>query len=137
MDTSAIAAVMNKNDQFHKKAVAFYEKILEQEYSLVLTSFVIAETHALLLKNTHNNTLGLKWLNTVAYHAFHVVPIDTKDEKESIQLLNAYSDKEWSLTDALSFRVMEKFSIKYYFSFDDDFRQMGKFLDITYYLDKN
>jgi uncharacterized protein len=136
-DTSAIAAIMNKNDQFHKKAVTFYKKILEEEYSLVLTNFVIAETHALLLKNTHDSSLGLKWLGEVAYQAFHIIRPDETDEKEAIKLLTKYDDKAWSLTDALSFRIMEKFSIDYYFSFDGDFKQIGKFLDITDYLDKN
>ncbi|HVF69911.1 MAG TPA: PIN domain-containing protein [Xanthomonadales bacterium] len=137
IDTSAIAAIMNKNDQFHKKAITFYNKILEAEYSLVLTNFIIAETHALLLKNTHDSSLGLKWLGEAAYQAFHVIRPDETDEKEAIKLLTKYDDKAWSLTDALSFRIMEKFSIAYYFSFDGDFKQIGKFLDITDYLDKN
>ena len=137
IDTSAIAAIMNKNDQFHKKAVSFYTKILDEEYSLVLTNFIIAETHALLLKSTHDGSLGLKWLGEVAYQAFHIIRPDESDEKEGIKLLTKYDDKIWSFTDSLSFRTMEKFSIEYYFSFDKDFKQIGKFLDITEYLDKN
>lgn len=137
IDTSAIAAVMNKSDQFHKKAVTFYERIIKERYSLVLTNFVVAETHALLLKNTHNIPLGLKWLNKVAYDAFHVIRPNERDEQEAIRLIAVYVDKQISLVDALSFCIMEKFSIKYYFSFDYDFRQIGKFLDITEYLDKN
>jgi predicted nucleic acid-binding protein len=56
------------------------------------------------------------------------------EEKEAVQLLTNHRDKLWSLVDALSFTIMEKLTIPYYFSFDEDFRQTGKFVDVTRYL---
>jgi predicted nucleic acid-binding protein len=133
VDTSAIAAVLNEGDQYHTEAVRGYKALIEKSYSRVLTNFVIAETHALLLNTTHNTTLGLTWLREVAYTDFTVIR-PSKTEEEAVQLLTNHKDKLWSLVDALSFTVMEKLTIPYYFSFDDDFRQTGKFLDITRYL---
>jgi predicted nucleic acid-binding protein len=36
-----------------------------------------------------------------------------------------YTDKEWSLADAISFAVMQRLRIDIAFSFDSDFRQYG------------
>jgi Predicted nucleic acid-binding protein, contains PIN domain len=76
VDTSSLAAIMNKSDQFHQKAVGVYKKLLDNDYSLVTTNFIIAETHALLLKNTNDINLGLKWLGQIAFQAFHVIHPD-------------------------------------------------------------
>ena len=134
VDTSEIAAVMNESDQYHEEAVRGYRALIEKRYSRILTNFVIAETHALLLNTTHNTALGLKWLREVAYTDFTVIRPSKSEEEEAVQLLTNHRDKLWSLVDALSFTIMEKLTIPYYFSFDEDFRQTGKFLDITRYL---
>jgi len=133
VDTSAIAAVINEADQYHRKAVKLYKELVENKYSLVITNFVIAETHALLLANTHKIALGLQWLLNVAYKDFMVVRPGKSEEEEAVKLLTMCKDKQWSLVDALSFTIMEKLFIPYYFSFDGDFRQTGKFLDIADY----
>ena len=134
IDTSAIAAVMNRTDQYHKEAVRIYKEIIVNDYSAVLTNFIIAETHALILNTTHNISLGLEWLMEAAYKDFTVVRPSKNEELEAVNLLAMYKDKQWSLVDAISFTIMEKLSIPYYFSFDEDFRQTGKFLDITSYI---
>jgi predicted nucleic acid-binding protein len=135
VDTSAIAAVMNETDQHHDEAVRRYKEIVEKGYGMILTNFVIAETHALLLNITRNIPLGLQWLREVAYTDFTVVRPSKTEEEEAVQLLSTHKDKLWSLVDTLSFTIMEKLTIPYYFSFDEDFRQTGKFLDIAHYLD--
>jgi predicted nucleic acid-binding protein len=137
VDTSAIAAVMNKTDQYHMQAVTQYKALVTNGYSLVITNFVIAETHALLLHTTQNISLGLRWLMEVAYTDFTVVRPSATEEEAAKKLLTTHTDKEWSLVDALSFTVMEKLAIPYYFSFDDDFRQTGKFFDITRYVERD
>jgi uncharacterized protein len=134
VDTSAIAAVLNKRDQYHTEARQGYTRLVEKGYSLVLTNFVIAEIHALLLKTTQNTALGLKWLREVAYTDFTVIRPSKTEEEEAVRLLTTHRDKLWSMVDAVSFIVMEKFTIPYYFSFDEDFQQSGKYLDITRYI---
>ena len=52
VDTSAIAAVLNESDQHHAGAVRGYKALIEKGYSRILTNFVIAETHALLLNTS-------------------------------------------------------------------------------------
>jgi len=136
VDTSAIAAVMNKTDINHKKAIQVYKSILEKRFSKIITNFVIAETHALLLNKTNNIKLGLHWLQENAYNNYYVIRITKTDEEDAVRLLSKHFDKQWSMVDALSFTIMEKLDIAYYFSFDKDFRQTGKFLDIAQYLEE-
>ena len=135
VDTSAIAAVMNETDQHHTEAVRGFNHLVEKSYSLVLTNFVVAETHALFVNTTRNTALGLKWLREVAFIDFTVIRPSKPEEQEAIQLLSIHRDKLWSMVDTVSFVIMEKFTISYYFSFDEDFLQTGKFLDVTRYID--
>src|SRR3989442_1415991 len=111
VDTSAIAAVLNEGDQYHTQAVRGYKALVAKGYSRVLTNFVIAETHALLLNTTHNTALGLKWLREIAYTDFTVIRPSKIEEEEAVQLLSNHRDKLWSLVDALSFTVIEKLTI--------------------------
>ena len=89
VDTSAIAAVLNEGDQYHTQAVRGYKALVAKGYSRVLTNFVIAETHALLLNTTHNTALGLKWLREIAYTDFTVIRPSKIEEEEAVQLLRA------------------------------------------------
>jgi len=132
VDSSAIYAVLSNKDPHHAKAQKIFKQIQVRSYSLVLTNFVIAETHALLLNRTRRIDVSLHFLNKIAYgRTFKVVRPSIEQEALAISELNKYQDKKWSLTDMLSFIVMEQNGIPYYFSFDTDFKQTEKFVDIT------
>jgi predicted nucleic acid-binding protein len=48
VDTSALLAVMDKDDAVHKEAKALWKQITEQRATLVTTNYVVLETVALL-----------------------------------------------------------------------------------------
>ena len=48
-----------------------------------------------------------------------------EDERHAREIVYRYLDKDFSLTDALSFAVMRRLHIATAFSFDSDFRQFG------------
>jgi uncharacterized protein len=48
-----------------------------------------------------------------------------EDEASARATIYRYTDKTFSLTDAISFVVMERLGITTPFTFDDDFRQYG------------
>lgn len=132
VDSSAIYAVLNNKDLNHKKAQEIFKHAQNRKYSLVLTNFVIAETHALLLNRTRRIDVALHFLNKVAYSkTFKIIRPNITQEAFALRELNKYRDKEWSFTDMLSFVVMEQNNILYYFSFDRDFTQTEKFVDIV------
>lgn len=129
IDTSAILALMSSTDSDHKEAELIYKKIAT-EYKLILTNFVIAETHALILSRMKNIKIASQWLSESAYKEFNVIRPEKDVELEAIKQINKYNDKDYSLTDMLSFLTMEKLEIKYFFSFDRHFTQISKFADI-------
>lgn len=136
IDSSAIYSLLNKKDLYHPKAQEVFTRLQEQRYSMVLTNFVIAETHALLLNRTRRIDIALHFLNTIAYAAFKVIRPSIAQEARAVTQLNTYRDKDWSFTDMVSFVVMEEQGIPYYFSFDTDFKQTEKFVDIAVLLSK-
>ena len=47
------------------------------------------------------------------------------DEKKAKEIIQRYTDKEFSYTDATSFSVMERLGITSAFAFDIQFKQYG------------
>jgi predicted nucleic acid-binding protein len=54
-----------------------------------------------------------------------IVRVTEADEERALALIGRYRDKDFTITDATSFVVMERLSIATAFTFDDDFRQYG------------
>lgn len=54
-----------------------------------------------------------------------IVRVTTADEARGREILRRYSEKDFSLTDATSFSVMERLGIGLAFTFDRDFEQYG------------
>ncbi len=56
-----------------------------------------------------------------------MVRTSAKSEARAKEILVRYTDKAWSLCDALSFATMEENGVRLAFTFDDHFRQYGRF----------
>ncbi len=54
-----------------------------------------------------------------------VVRVSARDERRAREIIERYDDKEFSLTDAISFAVMERLRIGSAFTFDRHFAQYG------------
>lgn len=54
-----------------------------------------------------------------------VLRVREDDEATGLAIIRRYRDKEFSMTDATSFAVMERLRLHWAFSFDSDFRQYG------------
>ncbi len=135
IDTSAIAAITNKNDEKHVLADKVYKKLLKFKFNFILTNFVIAETHALLL--SINFQIATDWLFNSAYKDFNVYRPEEHIEIEAVNEIKKYQDKDFSLTDMLSFLTMDKAGVQYYFAYDKHFKQIGRFLDVSVFLKSN
>jgi len=49
------------------------------------------------------------------------------EEERAKDILVRYSDKDWSLCDAISFAVLESRGVRTAFSFDAHFKRFGRF----------
>ena len=125
VDTSAWVAVVNRQDQYHTTAVPFYKKALKNYGQLLTTNLVAAETYVLLrLESGLDVALGW-WEKISTSLKIQVVYIDPDITTEAVKLLRKFDDQTFSLTDAVSFKVMERGGIEEAFAFDVHFQVAG------------
>lgn len=121
VDTSALYALLDKDDGYHRKAVSLLHSLPRRGLSPVLTNFIAAECHALLLSRLGAGT-ARGWL---LKQSWPVEPVNLHDEERAKEIIRRYTDKTFSYTDATSFAVMERLGIREAFAFDPHFQQYG------------
>lgn len=124
LDTSAYYALIDTAENTHRKAQEIQHRLIAERWRLITTNFILAETHALVLSRLGYHT-ALRILQDIDTSSTAIVRITLADEREARELLVKYDDKRFSLTDALSFAVMERLSISHAFTFDRNFMQYG------------
>jgi predicted nucleic acid-binding protein len=87
----------------------------------MVTNFIVAETHALILARLGAD-LARAWLQNLHWPVERVSAID---EDRARAIIYAFMDKTFSYTDATTFAVMERMKLEYAFSFDRHFKQFG------------
>jgi uncharacterized protein len=124
-DTSSLAALIYERDQNHPQAVSIFRSLNAHSVQFVLTNFIRAETHALLLTRA-SHYVADRFLASLTTTPSNVLfRVTEADEQKALELIERYKDKDFSITDATSFAVMERLGIDHALSFDDDFRQYG------------
>lgn len=121
VDTSAVYALVDRSDRWHSTAKAALESLRSARSEPLLTNFILAECHALLLARL-GAPLARNWL---LGNVWAVQRVTADDEGEAISIISQYSDKTFSYADATSFAVMERLRIRRAFAFDPHFRQYG------------
>ena len=121
VDTSAIAALLIKNDSNHVLSVNILKDLTEQCDELIISNFIVAETYNLLAARTRPD-IARRWF---LGNTWSVEPITNPDEKKAKSIIEKYEDKDFSYTDATSFAIMERLKITKAFSFDRHFEQYG------------
>lgn len=124
VDSSGYYAVIDRDDDAHADVMRELARLEREHWRLVTSNYVIAETHALVL-NRVGRTPALTFLRSFATRRTEVIRIDEDDERNARAIIERYTDKRFSLTDATSFAVMERLGIAYAFTFDSDFVQYG------------
>ena len=123
VDTSAFLAVLGKDDGNHARARTAWGDLLEQRTPLVTSSYVLAETLAIL-----QHRMGLD-----AVRVFHndIHPILTIEwvadglHEKGIGGVLVARRRDLSLVDCVSFDVMRQRGIRKVFAFDAHFEEQG------------
>ena len=102
-DTAFYVALANRKDSLHDRAVAFFDEFAGQ---LVTTQFVLLE-----VANFHSRSaLRQPFLNLhariVSDPNTETIPADPSLFDRGLELFSERPDKDWSLTDCISFAVM-------------------------------
>lgn len=123
-DSSAYFALLDRRDQCHAEARAIQERLIRQRAHLFTTNLVVAETHALLLTRL-SHAIATAFLRSMEKGSTTVIWVTPADVDGARELIYRYDDKDFSLTDATSFVVMERAGIATAFTFDHHFAQYG------------
>ena len=124
IDTSAFFALIDPRDAQHITALAIRERLIAEKWRLFTTNFILAETHALLLARL-GRVVALKSIQAIDRSNTNVVRVVSADEGEARAIITQYNDKDFSLTDAISFAVMDRLGITQALTFDRHLVQYG------------
>src|SRR5260370_37702555 len=121
-DTFYFVALANPRDQAHQKAVQW---TLGFHGAMVTTSWVLTE-YGNQMSSLANRQ---EFVDTVrdlrANSQVMIAPPEAKLFEEGLQLYASRPDKEWSLTDCISFVVMQQEGIREALTGDHHFEQAG------------
>lgn len=125
VDTSGLYALLDRADGNHVRAVESFRALSAAGTRLILTNFIRAEAHALMLNRLGHAVADRFLADLRGMPSEALIRVSEADELAALDLIARYRDKNFSLTDATSFVVMERLGVGHAFSFDDDFRQYG------------
>jgi uncharacterized protein len=122
VDTSALYAVLDRDDASHRAAGDAYGTLLEQD-TLVTHSYVVVETTALVERR-----LGMDAVRALAddvLPAFDLAFVDEALHRSAVSAMLAAGQRDVSLVDWTSFELMRRLGVNTAFAFDDDFAEQG------------
>jgi uncharacterized protein len=125
IDTSYLLALELSNDSNHPLAQSHWKQVVHSLPVLVLTSYIFDEVVTFLnSRGRHAKAvqLGQMLLESPTIHFTHV---DEATFHEGWDLFRIHRDKDYSLTDCLSFVVMRRMEIYTAYTFDHHFLQAG------------
>jgi predicted nucleic acid-binding protein len=125
MDTSYAIALVSPRDQHHAKATLLLRRIEAQRIPLVTTRAVVVEVGNALSKRPHRRK-GVALLDVYERDPLvEVTPLSEELFERGRIVYQRHRDKEWSLTDCISFVVMKERGLTEALTADAHFRQAG------------
>jgi uncharacterized protein len=123
IDTWYVVALLNARDAYHRQAINLLPRV-RSAAQLVTTEAVLVEIcNGLASKNRSGATTFVK--TCFSDPRFDIVAVDRALLDASLRYYDSTDDKEWGLTDCISFSVMRDRSIQLVATGDHHFRQAG------------
>jgi predicted nucleic acid-binding protein len=126
-DTGFWVALVHKKDRWHDQAVTTYQNLQQQQIKVVTTEMVITEFLNFFSKFPAQ--LRQKTAQMCQQMQSHpnitVIPQNSQQFQEALELYLQRSDKAWSLTDCSSFLVMQSLNLTEALAHDKHFKQAG------------
>jgi hypothetical protein len=124
VDTAFVVALASRQDQYHAAATALVPRF-RSGTRMVTTRAVCLEIGNTLASELYRRK-GIELLSGIAKDPrFEIVPLTEDLYAEGMTLFSERRDKEWSLTDCVSFLVMQRRGIRLALTADNHFRQAG------------
>jgi len=126
MDTAFLLAVIDDSDRYHATAKASYQRLVRENRTIVTTEAVLVEIGNGLADLRWRHIAHI-WLTRIrqSKNVFTVAPVTTELLQQAIELYGSRTDKEWGLTDCISFVVMDEYGLTSALTVDHHFEQAG------------
>jgi predicted nucleic acid-binding protein len=125
LDASYAIALGSARDQHHAVAVRLARQIEIERVRLVTTRAVILEIGNALARSRYRAAAVALLDALESDPGVEIVPLSEDLYGAAAQLYRKHADKEWGLTDCLSFVVMARRGLTEALTADDHFRQAG------------
>jgi predicted nucleic acid-binding protein len=125
LDTSFVIALENKDDPHHTRAKSLDNELLQQGAVLLFHWGILIEIgdgFARLARRARGLELLARLTSEAGYEMVQITPSLLQ---AGLDLYRARGDKEWSLTDCISFNVMHQRGLIESLTADIHFRQAG------------
>jgi predicted nucleic acid-binding protein len=123
LDTSAIFAFLDKDDDGHPRALREWERAVGHAETLVTTNYVLTETIALC-----QSRLGIATVQDLAARVMPALRVEwiTGDlHAAALAIVLTASRRDMSFVDCTSFEAMRRLGIRRAFTLDEHFREQG------------
>jgi len=125
LDTSFVLALENKDDAHHLRAKALDDELLRDGATLLLHYGITLEIGDGFARKSRREK-GRRLLERFReQEGFRIEPVTDSLHDEAVELYLGRDDKEWGLTDCVSFALMAREGIQHALTADAHFRQAG------------
>ncbi len=122
-DTSALLAMILRNDQHHRAAARFVRAHRGVRY--LLTDLILGEVATRLRARAGAERAVAFCRDVLGSTRYQVLFVDAELLDGALAQMQRLADKDLSLTDCASFEIMQRLGVSTAFSFDRDFRDCG------------
>jgi predicted nucleic acid-binding protein len=123
VDTSALLALVDINDQFNSQAFSKWQQFLLDDETLTTNNYVLVESISLAQRR-----VGLEAVRIIQERLAPYLDIDWLDEDmhiAAVERVLSVNRRNLSLVDCSSFNSMRRLGIQTVFTFDEHFREQG------------
>ncbi len=125
LDAAYAIALSSPTDQYHGHAKVIAEQLEADGTQLITTSAVLLEIGNALAKQRYR-AAAIELLDSLQEDSdVEIVPISEDLYERAFQLYRERQDKEWGLTDCISFVVMNDRGLMKALTTDEHFKQAG------------
>lgn len=122
-DTSALLALLFRDDRNHRAAAAFLRSRPEARF--LMTELVLSEVVTRLRARAGAARAVAAARELTGSGRYDLLFMDVLVLRGALEKMSRFADKRLSLTDCASFEVMERLGLDAAFTFDRDFRDCG------------
>ena len=125
LDAAYAIALSAVTDQYHRKAEFLARQIETEAIPLITTRAVILEIGNALAKLRYR-AAAIELLDSLEEDAkVEIVPLSEELYDRAMELYRDRRDKEWGITDCISFVVMQDHALTEALTTDEHFKQAG------------